>query len=97
MALWLDGPGGLSVHERGQAHRAAQHQLPGRLRPRPSALIWTRGERFPRDQLESRLRWPKCGQMNVHVMWRCPISRSGMRRPEARKKPLIVKRQSQLD
>jgi hypothetical protein len=60
-------------------------------------LIWTRGERFPRDQLESRLRWPKCGQMNVHVMWRCPISRSGMRRPEARKKPLIVKRQSQLD
>jgi hypothetical protein len=36
------------------------------------SLIWTRGERFPRDQLESRLRCPRCGQMKVQVVWSVP-------------------------
>jgi hypothetical protein len=35
-------------------------------------LVWPRGERFPRDQLESRLRCPRCGQMRVQVVWTIP-------------------------
>jgi hypothetical protein len=35
-------------------------------------LVWTRGERFPREELESRLRCPKCGQMRVQVVWNIP-------------------------
>lgn len=36
------------------------------------SIIWTRGERFPRDQLESRLRCPRCGQMRVQIVWSVP-------------------------
>ena len=35
-------------------------------------LIWTRGDRFPREELESRLRCPSCGQMQVQVLWDVP-------------------------
>ena len=35
-------------------------------------LIWTRGDRFPREELEGRLRCPRCGQMNVQIMWTVP-------------------------
>lgn len=35
-------------------------------------LIWTRGERFPREKLDTRLRCPRCGQMSVQVMWTVP-------------------------
>jgi hypothetical protein len=35
-------------------------------------LVWTRGERFPREDLESRLRCPRCGQMRVQVVWSVP-------------------------
>jgi hypothetical protein len=35
-------------------------------------LIWTRGDRYPREDLDSRLRCPSCGQRQVHVLWNVP-------------------------
>jgi hypothetical protein len=35
-------------------------------------LVWTRGEQFPLDQLESRLKCPRCGQRRVTVMFDIP-------------------------
>jgi hypothetical protein len=66
------------------ARAVCQHMSPGKRTERANiscrtsydldlqSLIWTRGERFPRDQLESRLRCPRCGQMRVQVLWDVP-------------------------
>jgi hypothetical protein len=35
-------------------------------------LVWTRGEQFPLDQLESRLKCPRCWQRRVTVMFDIP-------------------------
>jgi hypothetical protein len=35
-------------------------------------LVWTRGELMPLDQLASRLKCPKCGRMNVQVIFEVP-------------------------
>jgi hypothetical protein len=35
-------------------------------------LVWTRGEQFPLDQLESRLKCPRCGQRRVTVLFEIP-------------------------
>jgi DNA-directed RNA polymerase subunit RPC12/RpoP len=35
-------------------------------------LVWTRGEAFPLDQLESRLRCPRCGSRRVTVLFEVP-------------------------
>jgi hypothetical protein len=35
-------------------------------------LVWTRGEQFPLDQLESRLKCPRRGQRRITVMFDIP-------------------------
>jgi Zn finger protein HypA/HybF involved in hydrogenase expression len=35
-------------------------------------LVWTRGEQFPLDQLESRLKCPRCGSRRVKVIFTVP-------------------------
>jgi hypothetical protein len=35
-------------------------------------LVWTRGEAFPLDMLESRLRCPRCGSRRVQVIFEPP-------------------------
>jgi hypothetical protein len=35
-------------------------------------LVWTRGDRFPIDQLEVRLKCPNCGSRRVKVMFSVP-------------------------
>jgi hypothetical protein len=35
-------------------------------------LVWTRGESFPLDMLESRLRCPRCGGRRVQVIFEPP-------------------------
>jgi hypothetical protein len=35
-------------------------------------LVWTRGEGFPLDQLESRLKCPCCGSRRVKVIFSVP-------------------------
>jgi DNA-directed RNA polymerase subunit RPC12/RpoP len=35
-------------------------------------LVWTRGEAFPLDQLESRMRCPRCGSRRVTVLFEVP-------------------------
>lgn len=35
-------------------------------------LVWTRGEGFPLDQLESRLKCPRCGSRRVKVIFSVP-------------------------
>jgi hypothetical protein len=39
-------------------------------------LLWTRGERFPLELLQSRLRCPKCGSRNVRVIFEPPAPRA---------------------
>jgi len=39
-------------------------------------LAWTRGELLPTDQLESRLKCPRCGSRRVTVVFEISISRS---------------------
>jgi Zn finger protein HypA/HybF involved in hydrogenase expression len=43
-------------------------------------LVWTRGELFPLDQLESRLKCPRCGSRRVTVVFEIPNQPKGMRR-----------------
>src|SRR5256885_16437170 len=35
-------------------------------------LVWTRGEKFPLDQLASRLKCPRCGLRQVRVYFEVP-------------------------
>jgi predicted RNA-binding Zn-ribbon protein involved in translation (DUF1610 family) len=35
-------------------------------------LVWTRGDRFPLDQLAVRLKCPRCGNRNIQVMFDLP-------------------------
>jgi hypothetical protein len=35
-------------------------------------LVWTRGDNFPLDQLESRLKCPRCGGRRVKVIFSVP-------------------------
>jgi len=35
-------------------------------------LVWTRGDNFPLDQLESRLKCPRCGARRVKVILSVP-------------------------
>ena len=43
-------------------------------------LVWTRGEQFPLDQLESPLKCPRCGQRRVTVMFDIPNRPQAVRR-----------------
>jgi hypothetical protein len=35
-------------------------------------LVWTRGDLFPLDQLEGRLKCPRCGSRRVTVVFEIP-------------------------
>jgi hypothetical protein len=35
-------------------------------------LVWTRGERFPLDQLGNRLKCPRCGNRNIQIIFDVP-------------------------
>ena len=35
-------------------------------------LVWTRGDLFPLDQLEGRLKFPRCGSRRVTVVFEIP-------------------------
>jgi hypothetical protein len=37
-------------------------------------LVWTRGEAFPLDMLESRLKCPRCGGRRVQVIFEPPAA-----------------------
>jgi hypothetical protein len=43
-------------------------------------LVWTRGEVFPLDELEGRLKCPRCGQWRVTVMFEIPNRPQAIRR-----------------
>jgi len=43
-------------------------------------LVWTRGELFPLDQLESRLKCPRCGSRRVTVVFEIPNQPQAARR-----------------
>jgi hypothetical protein len=43
-------------------------------------LVWTRGELFPLDPLESRLKCPRCGSRRVTVMFEVPNQPQALRR-----------------
>jgi hypothetical protein len=43
-------------------------------------LVWTRGELFPLDQLESRLKCPRCGARRVTVIFEIPNQPQAARR-----------------
>jgi hypothetical protein len=43
-------------------------------------LVWTRGELFPLDQLESRLKCPRCGSRRVTVVFEIPNQPQAVRR-----------------
>jgi hypothetical protein len=43
-------------------------------------LVWTRGESFPLDQLESRLKCPRCGSRRVTVVFEIPNQPKAARR-----------------
>jgi hypothetical protein len=49
------------------AQQKARGETPGR--GGTDALVWTRGEQVRLDQLESRLKCPRCGQRRVTVMF----------------------------
>jgi hypothetical protein len=45
-------------------------------------LVWTRGDRFPLDQIASRLKCPRCGNRSITVVFEIPnepraLSRTG--------------------
>ena len=35
-------------------------------------LVWTRGDRFPLDQLENRLMCPNCGSREIKIIFTVP-------------------------
>jgi len=37
-------------------------------------LVWTRGDRFPLDQLEGRLKCPRCGSRQIKIIFSVPGS-----------------------
>jgi hypothetical protein len=39
-------------------------------------LVWTRGEAFPLDLLDSRLRCPRCGGRRIQVVFEPPSSQA---------------------
>jgi hypothetical protein len=43
-------------------------------------LVWTRGELFPLDQFESRLKCPRCGSRRVTVIFEIPNQPQAVRR-----------------
>ena len=43
-------------------------------------LVWTRGELFPLDQLESRLKCPRWGSRRVTVVFEVPNQPQAVRR-----------------
>jgi len=63
--FWV-APGVKSKDGRGQVQCNTSAELDMKT------LVWTRGEVFPLDQLESRLKCPRCGLRRVTVVFDIP-------------------------
>ena len=63
--FWL-APGPKSSHGRSQVQCETSAELDIKT------LVWTRGDLFPLDQLEGRLKCPRCGSRRVTVMFDIP-------------------------
>jgi DNA-directed RNA polymerase subunit RPC12/RpoP len=63
--FWL-APGAKSARGRQQVQCETSTELDMKT------LVWTRGEAFPLDQLESRLKCPRCGSRRVTVVFEVP-------------------------
>jgi DNA-directed RNA polymerase subunit RPC12/RpoP len=59
-------PGGKSKDNRGQVQCDTSAELDMKT------LVWTRGDLFPLDQLETRLKCPRCGARRVTVVFEVP-------------------------
>jgi DNA-directed RNA polymerase subunit RPC12/RpoP len=79
---------GWRVRVRGLRLAPGAKSSPGRLRIQcettaeldMKTLVWTCGEPFPLDQLESRLKCPRCGQRRVKVVFEIPNRPQAARR-----------------
>jgi hypothetical protein len=71
--FWL-APGPKSGHGRNQVQCETSAELDMRT------LVWTRGELFPLDHLESRLKCPRCGSLRVTVVFEIPNQLQAVRR-----------------
>src|ERR1700722_644835 len=63
--LW----GGPDPHSR---HNRISIECDTTVRLDMETLVWTRGHKFPLDQLSSRLKRPKCGERRVQVYFEVP-------------------------
>ena len=63
--LW----GGPDPHSR---HNRISIECDTTVRLDMETLVWTRGDKFPLDQLSSRLKCPKCGERRVQVYFEVP-------------------------
>jgi hypothetical protein len=63
--LW----GGPDPHSR---HNRISIECDTTVRLDMETLVWTRGSKFPLDQLSSRLKCPKCGERRVQVYFEVP-------------------------
>src|SRR6202035_3195933 len=63
--LW----GGPDPHSR---HNRISIECDTTVRLDMETLVWTRGHKFPLDQLSSRLKCPKCGERRVQVYFEVP-------------------------
>jgi hypothetical protein len=70
---WL-APGPKSSHGRLQVQCDTSAELDMKT------LVWTRGDQFPLDQLETRLKCPRCGQRRVTVVFEIPNQPRAVRR-----------------
>ena len=71
--LWL-APGAKSGEGRKQVRCETTTELDLKT------LVWKRGELFPLDQLESRLKCPRCGSRRVTVVFEVPNQPQAFRR-----------------
>jgi hypothetical protein len=71
--FWL-APGAKTSHGRKQIQCDTSAELDMKT------LVWTRGEMFPLDQLESRLKCPRCGSRRVTVVFEIPNQPQAVRK-----------------
>jgi hypothetical protein len=63
--LW----GGPDTHSR---HKRIAIECDTTIELDMATLVWTRGSKFPLDQLHDRLKCPKCGERRVKVYFEVP-------------------------
>jgi hypothetical protein len=70
--LW----GGPDTHSR---HKRIAIECDTSIELDMATLVWTRGSKFPLDQLHGRLKCPNCGERRVKVYFEVPGARGRMR------------------